>query len=270
MKAILVLMFGLGVVLGYWRTADDSLDPGSRPQRSDTRSSRLIPGSSESSSDPSSRRSDALPPNLHKRLGELLESGTSTALSADQFFTRDGNHPQPGFEKLCEWATLDGKEKAALSKILKASADERRRWEKRNVKVKLVAPGKWTLEFPGDQGQAKRDLEKRLQETFDSETAESIEVGGDLENFFGFERWAPEFTHGVVTVITSRKSDGATDPQGQTLSIEGSYENNGISVLAKVGTYMNEAMIDRLTGLLGSHQEVLEQASEASRGPAAR
>jgi hypothetical protein len=35
-------------------------------------------------------------------------------------------------------------------------------------------------------------------------------------------------------------------------------------------TYMNEAMIDRLTGLLGSHQEVLEQASEASRGPAAR
>jgi len=81
---------------------------------------------------------------------------------------------------------------------------------------------------------------------------------------------SPEFTHGVVTVITNRKKDGTTDPQGQTLSIEGSYENNGISVLAKVGTYMNEAMIDRLTGLLGSHQEVLEQASEASRGPTAR
>jgi hypothetical protein len=49
-----------------------------------------------------------------------------------------------------------------------------------------------------------------------------------------------------------------------------SYENNGISVLAKVDSYMNESMIDRLTGLLGRHQEVLEQASEASRGPTAR
>ncbi|OYV04343.1 MAG: hypothetical protein CFE26_17395 [Verrucomicrobiales bacterium VVV1] len=270
MKAILVLMFGLGVVLGYWRTADDSLNPGSRPQRSDTRSSRLLPGSMESSSDPSSRRADTLSPDLHKRLGELVESGASTALSADQFFTRDGNHPQPGFEKLCEWATLDGKEKAALSRLLKECADDRRRWEKMNVKVKLVAPGKWTLEFPGDQGQAKRDLMMRLQEAFDPETAEAIEAGGDLENFFGFERWAPEFTHGVVTVITSRKSDGATDPQGQTLCIEGRYENHAFAGQAKVDTYMNEAMNDRLTGLLGSHQEVLDQASEASRGPAAR
>lgn len=267
MKAILVLMFGLGVVLGYWRTAEDSHDTESRPQHSDTRSVRLSPSSHEPSSDSPSHRPDALSPDLHKRLAELVESGTSTALSADQFFSREGNHPQPGFEKLCEWASLDGKEKVALFKILKECADERRRWEKKNVKVKLVAPGKWTLEFPGDQGQAKRDLKKRLQETFDPETAESIEVGGDLENFFGFERWAPEFTHGLVTVITSRKKDGTMDPQGQTLSIEGSYENNGISVLANVCTYMNEAMIDRLTGLLGNHQEFLEQASEASRSP---
>ena len=205
------------VVLGFWRTADVSHDPGSHPQRSETRSARRISGSPEPSPDPSSRRTDSLSPDLHKRLGELVESGTSTALSADHFFSRDGNLAQPGFEKLCEWASLDGKGKATLSQILKDSADERRRWEKRNVKVKLVAAGRWTLEFPGDQGQAKRDLKRRLQEQFDPETAEVIEVGGDLENFFGFEGWAPEFTHGVVTVITNRKKDGTTDPQGQTL-----------------------------------------------------
>lgn len=270
MKAILFLMFGLGVVLGYWRIAGDSNDPVNRSQRSDTRSVRLSPSSHESSSDSPSRRTDALSPDLHKRLGELVESGTSTALSAEQFFSREGNHAQPGFEKLCEWASLDGKEKAALSKILKASADERKKWEKRNVKVKLVAPGKWTLEFPGDQGQAKRDLMRRLQEAFDPETAEAIQAGGDLENFFGFERWAPEFSHGAVTVNISRNNDGATDPQGQTFCIDGSYENNGFSGQAKVDSYMNDAMIDRLTGLLGSHQEVLEQASEASRGPAGK
>lgn len=270
MKVILVLMFGLGVVLGYLRTADDSDDVGGRPQRSEARSSRLIAGSPESSADSSSRRTDALSPDLHRRLGELVESGTSTALSADQFFTRDGNHHQSGFEKLCEWATLDGKEKVALSKILRECADERRRWEKRNVKVKPVAPGKWTLEFPGDQGRPMRELRRRLQETFDLETAEAIEAGGDLENFFGFERWAPEFTHGTVSVISSRKNDGAIDPQGQTLCIDGSYENNGFSGLAKVDAFMNDAMIDRLTCLLGSHQEVLDQASEASRSAATK
>lgn len=271
MKGMLVLTFGLGVVIGYWRSiADDSNDVGNRPQRSDTRSTRLSPGSPESSFDSSNRRMDALSPNLHKRLAGLVESGTSTALSADQFFSREGSHAQPGFEKLCEWATLDGKEKSVLSKILKECADERRRWEKSNVKVKLVAPGKWTLEFPGDQGQAKRDLKKRLQEVFDPEKAETLEVGGDLENFFGFERWAPEFTHGTVSVITSRKNDGTKDPQGQTLCIEVSYENNAFLGQPKVDTYMNDAMIDRLTGLLGSHQDVLEQASEGSRSPAAR
>jgi hypothetical protein len=132
--------------------------------------------------------------------------------------------------------------------------------------VSSTAPGHWSLQFPGDQGSARAALKQRLRAAFDPATAEAIELGGDLDNFFGFWAWAPEFKQGTVEVSVTRVDrEDQPDPDGPRLSFQVVIGGEAHDRQGGIEDFTDDCFLGRLVGFLGSPDEIAKAAAVATR-----
>lgn len=132
--------------------------------------------------------------------------------------------------------------------------------------VSSTAPGHWSLQFPGDQGSARAALKQRLHAAFDPATAEAIELGGDLDNFFGFWAWAPEFKQGAVEVSVTRVDrEDQPDPDGPRLSFQVVIGGEAHDRQGGIGDFADDYFLGRLVEFLGSPDEIAKAAAVATR-----
>lgn len=264
MKPTLTLGFVIGIAIGWWLAG--SLGGRSEAPADSIRRKSSARQEGGESADATKSRSQAVKVELPQdRLKQLLQAGVATGLSSDSFSSHEGIRTLASFEKLCEWAGLDAAGKTTFTEILRQSAEARRDWEARNSKVAALSPGKWKLEIPDDGGMARNGLKRRIEAAFDPDTALSLQVGGDLENFFGMEN-IPWLTSGPLEVTLKRVNDWKeSDPEGSNYSLDVSHENSSLMMIVSASSLMQEPEVKRIVTLLGSPEEIAAKAAEASR-----
>lgn len=197
MKRLLVACFLVGGLAGWWGPRPGSLGPAGEASGTGGALGDESPEGAGASGTQRIRIQGDRVEVPREQLLEMLRRG-SPALRIESFWL-PGREFRSALWSLAQWADLDEEEVTRLDKILRESAAARKGWEATQVRVERTAPGHWRLTFPGDQGQARDELKRRLNEDFGPAKAAAIELGGDLGNFFGLQ-YAPEFKHGLVEV----------------------------------------------------------------------
>ena len=266
MKTIIALCFFLGIVLGYLipRTHDAGGGSGGKSARKSPSFAQFESETRESS--PIRKIEDRIEIR-RDRLEQLLLSQHPTALSADIFYSSNASPLTWKVDGLGKWAHLDPGDQRKLLHILSNAAKSRREWEKANVKVDSPTPGKWILQYPGDKGKAREELKQQIESAFPPDRAMAIQLGGDLDNFFGLGSIQPEFKNGAVE-ISITDNDPATAPKSKDEPVT-------FNMMMKVGENETSietkgAKLDYLTiylpflELIGTPEEIHQAASESS------
>jgi len=191
----------------------------------------------------------------------MLRRGPSPALRIESFWLPD-QKSRWVLWSLAQLADLDEVETTRLDGILRETAAARKAWERARVRVELAAPGHWRLAFPGDQGQARAELKRRLDNDFGPAKAGAIDLGGDLANFFGFHE-APEFKHGLVEVRVDKINlNGELDPEAPGLLFQISQGGETYERRGSLHHLASDAGAMRIAAPLGGLDGVLAGMAE--------
>lgn len=192
-----------------------------------------------------------------ERLRSLLAFRAS--LDMDIFKQTSWGETHRGFQKIVEWAGLDGIEREALRSILRQTAEDRLAWESANVKVSSRQAGEWSLEFPGDRGEARERLKQRLESTFSAEKVASISAAGDIDHFTSPSgTWA--FKHGTVSVWiedVGMISDGGAVEWVHFMTRN---ENSEGGRQLSVDRFEDDFYLSRYLRLIGTREELISAA----------
>lgn len=266
MKFLVIACFAAGVVIG-WGPAGKSVrmhaGGGGSEVRRANREERpdALPPASRSSVRLTQDRVELSRAELEK----FVNLPVSPALSFKSFPVTDTHLEAPDFANLATWCQLDAREQSQLAGILQKAAAARRAWEKENVKVTSTGPAAWTVEIPGDGGQALAALRQQLAAAFPPTKAAAIEAGGDLQNFFTFRAIPVELQQGRVEVSARRvDANREIDPAGNDLVVSMQAGENNMTFYLEVGSIGRTAN-DLLASWLPGTQELLEAATAAAR-----
>ena len=264
MKSVICLCFAAGLAAGWWMPGEESLPSSADNVAHGEKPRRIDPGASLETARSAVRLTGDKVEIPRARLAELLYFPVAPVLSSGDFITREGIRRHASFENLAEWCGLDAAEKQRLADILREAADARKAWERQNVKVQPLRPGSWNLDYPGDEGKARADLKRRIGEAFSPEKAAAIELGGDLDNFFGLALISQEVKNGRVEVSAIRTTGNSSpDPDGGQLSLTFATEGRSVSVFVAVSE-PSEWVCEKLQGLV-LWDDLVAGATEAAR-----
>jgi hypothetical protein len=141
-------------------------------------------------------------------LSKAMGLNTISGLSCERYAAPEAT-PPTGHTAFTTSLGLDSQQVETFHRIFKEATEARLAWEEENARVKVIAPGEWEIQIPGDGGTANRQLMKNLTQAFGSDLAQRIELSADLDGFFNLEEIDPDFRHGTLRLRTRReKMDG--------------------------------------------------------------
>ena len=135
--------------------------------------------------------------DFSKAAGLSVTSGLSCERYAGPAAT-----PPTGHTILTTSLGLDSRQVEAFHRIFQEASEARLAWEKENAQVKVISPGEWEIQIPGDGGKADRELMEKLTQAFGNELAQRIELSADLGGFFNLGEIDPDFRHGTLRLRT--------------------------------------------------------------------
>jgi hypothetical protein len=195
------------------------------------------------------------------QLASLLKASIGCGMAMD-----DAN--SGCIDRLAALVPMSATEREQLRKHLENAAKERRDWEQANVRVRTTRAGEWDLFFPGDGGEARRNLRQGIEAIFGPERTRQIDLLGDIDGYFGMSWLAPSFLHGTVRVRTrvgTRLDSQFRRHEAVYLSL--AFGDRPAFEYSMDGTSLNEQVLrERILPLLGGKEPVERAALEGAAG----
>ncbi len=262
----LPLLFLAGMLVGWWLAGSPSPAPElSKNAAADGRTTSGVPLPPPSPGSPLTG-----PRRVHRHvaisshdLSETLRKRESTGLHLEDLDLPAASK----IDHIGERIGLPDEDRKTLARILKEAANERREWEKQNVKIDTLGSAHWKFRFPGDHGASLANMNSRLVSSFGPEIADAIHLTADLGNFFtlGSYHVSPLPGHGEVEIRTLRTDaeERHPDPEGDYLTFHLRIGDSESIRTTKID-YLGESGF-RFLHLLGGIDQLLEAATQASR-----